>query len=91
MVEPVVYALREFDAKEPSMGKALAIMHNLEKHVLALRTERFNLDSDFADLAERQFYARKQMISTDLHSPSARLNPYLLHDEELGDDSDVVQ
>ena len=90
MVAPVVYALREFDAKEPSMGKVLAIMRNLEKHVLALRTEPFNLDSDFADLAERQFYARKQMISTDLHSPGALLNPYLLHDEELGDDSDVV-
>ena len=90
MVAPVVYALREFDAKEPSMGKVLAIMRNLEKHVLALRTEPFNLDSDFADLAERQFYARKQMISTDLHSAGALLNPYLLHDEELGDDSDVV-
>ena len=29
MVAPVVYALREFDAKEPSMGKVLAIMRNL--------------------------------------------------------------
>ena len=90
MVAHVVYALREFDAKEPSMGKVLAILRNLEKHVLALRTESFNLDSDFADLAERQFYARKQMISTDLHSAGALLNPYLLHDEELGDDSDVI-
>ena len=90
MVAPVVYALREFDAKEPSIGKVLAILRDLEKHVLALRTEPFNLDSDFANLAERQFYARKQMISTDLHSAGALLNPYLLHDEELGDDSDVV-
>ena len=90
MVAPVVYDLREFDAKEPSMGKVLAIMRNLEKHVLALCTEPFNLDSDFADLAERQFYAWKQMISTDLHSAGALLNPYLLHDEELGDDSNVV-
>ena len=90
MVAPVVYALREFDAKEPSMGKVLAILCNLEKHVLALRTNPFNLDSDFTDLAERQFYARKQMISIDLHSASALLNPYLLHDEELSDDSDVV-
>ena len=90
MVAPVVYALREFDAKEPSMDKVLAILRNLEKHVLALRTEPFNLDSDFADLAKKQFYARKQMISTDLHSARALLNPYLLHDEELGDDSDVV-
>ena len=30
------------------------------------------------------------MISTNLHSAGALLNPYLLHDEELGDDSDVV-
>ena len=72
------------------MGKVLPILRDLEKHVLALRTEPFNLDSDFADLAERQFYARKQMISTDLHSAGALLNPYLLHDKELGDDSDVV-
>ena len=81
MVAPIVYASREFDAKEPSMAKVLAILCNLEKHVLALRTEPFNLDRDFADLAERQFYARKQMISTNLHSASALLNPYLLHDE----------
>ena len=52
MVAPVVYALREFDAKEPSMAKVLAILGNLKKHVLALRTEPFNLDRDFADLAK---------------------------------------
>ena len=45
MVAPVVYALWKFDAKEPSMGKVLAILRDLEKHVLALRTEPFNLDS----------------------------------------------
>ena len=35
------------------MDKVLAIMGDLEKHVLTLRTEPFNLDSNFADLAER--------------------------------------
>ena len=36
---PVVYALQEFDAKEPSMGKVLAILRDLETHILDLRTE----------------------------------------------------
>ena len=30
------------------------------------------------------------MISTDLYSAGALLNLYLLHDEELGDDFDIV-
>ena len=90
MVAPVVYTLREFDAKEPCMGKALHILRDLEKHVLALRSEPFNLDSDLADIAEDEFYARKQMITTDLHSAGALLNPYLLHDKELADDPDVI-
>ena len=57
MVALVVYALREFDAKEPCMGKVLHILRDLEKHVLALRIEPFNLDSNLADIAEGQFYA----------------------------------
>jgi Protein of unknown function (DUF 659)/hAT family C-terminal dimerisation region len=90
MVAPVVYALREFDAKEPCMGKVLHIIRDLEKHVLALRTEPFNLDSDLADVAEDEFHARKRMITTDLHSAGALLNPYLLHDKELADDPDAI-
>ena len=90
MVAPVVYALREFDAKEPCMGKGLHILRNLEKHVLALRNEPFNLATDLADVAERDFYTRKRMITTDLHSAGALLNPYLLHDKDLADDADAI-
>lgn len=90
MVAPVVYALREFDAKEPCMGKVRHILRDLEKHVLSLRNDPFNLDSDLADVAENDFYTRKRMITTDLHSAGALLNPYLLRDKDLADDPDAI-
>ena len=90
MVAPVVYALREFDAKEPCTGKALHIIRELEKHVLALHKEPFCLDKDLAAIAREDFYARKRMMTTDLHCAGALLNPYLLHDKELADDQDVT-
>ena len=90
MVAPVVYALREFDAKEPCMGKVLHILRNLENHVLALRNEPFNMETEVADIVERDFYVRKRMITTDLHSAAALLNPYLLHDQDFADDADAI-
>ena len=90
MVAPVVYALREFDSKEPCMGRVLHILRKLEKHVRALRTEPFNLDTDLADIVEEEFYVWKRMMTTDLHSAGALLNPYLLHDKQLADDPDVI-
>jgi len=90
MVAPVVYALRDFDAKELSLGKVYVILRNLEKHILALRNEPFNLEDDLANAVEAEFRARKKMITTDLHSAAALLNPYLFHDEELADDADAI-
>ena len=90
MVALVVYALQEFDAKEPCMGRVFHILRNLEKHVRALRTKPFNLDRDLADIVEKEFFARKRMITMDLHSAGALLNPYLFHDEELADDPDII-
>ena len=58
MVAPVVYALRDFDAKEPCMGKVLHILRNLENHVLSLRGDPFNLETDAAEIAQRDFDAR---------------------------------
>ena len=58
MVAPVVYALRDFDAKESYMRKVLHILRNLEKHVLALRGDPFNLETDAAEIAQRDFDAR---------------------------------
>lgn len=89
MVAPVVYALREFDGKEPCTGKALHIVRQLEKHVLTLSTEPFSLPTDLADIAKENFYARKKMMTTDLLCAGALLNPYLLHDKELADDTEV--
>ena len=68
---------------------ALHIIRKLEKHVLALPTEPFCLPTDLADMAKDEFYARKRMMSTDLHCAGALLNPYLLHDKELADDPDI--
>ena len=90
MTSPVVYALREFDAKESALGKAYVVLRNLEKHVLSLRHEPFKLDSDNADYCEDSFYERKAMIKSPLQCAAALLNPYLIDDEDLHNDTDAM-
>jgi hypothetical protein len=41
-----------------------------------------------ADPMEDAFYNRWTMVKLDLHYADALLNPYLLHNKELTDDSD---
>jgi hypothetical protein len=48
------------------------------------------LDQDMAAAMEDAFYNRWTMVKTDLHSAGALLNPYLLHDKELADDSNSL-
>ncbi len=55
LMVPVVFALRELDAKMSCMGKVLYIMRNLEKHVFSLRKEPFGLSSDLAIPLEKSF------------------------------------
>jgi hypothetical protein len=90
VVAPVMWALRDFDGKDPCMEKILHIFRNLEKHVVSFRDEPFRLDHDMAAAMEDAFYNRWTMVKTDLHSAGALLNPYLLHDKELADDSDSL-
>jgi hypothetical protein len=90
VVAPVMWALRDFDGKDPCMGKILHIFRNLEKHVVSFRDKPFRLDHDMAAAMEDAFYNRWTMVKTDLHSAGALLNPYLLHDKELADDSDSL-
>jgi hypothetical protein len=85
-----MWALRDFDGKDPYMGKILHIFRNLEKHVVSFRGEPFRLDHDMAAPMEDAFYNRWTMVKADLHSAGALLNPYLLHDKELADDSDSL-
>jgi hypothetical protein len=51
-----MWALWDFDGKDPCMEKILHIFRNLEKHVLILRDEPFILDHDLADAMEDVFY-----------------------------------
>ena len=90
LVAPVVYGLRDLDAKTPCMGKVLHIMRNLEKHVLSLEGHPFRLVANLAEPLERSFFKRHEMGETDLHYAGALLNPYLLHDKELADDQDAM-
>ena len=89
MVAPVVYALREFDGKQPSTGKALCIARNLSKHVLALSNPPFSLPADLARTVKDNFAARTKMMTTDLMCAAALLNPYLQKEVELMDDPDL--
>ena len=43
MTEPVLKALREFDGKNPAMGRAYWVMQHLGKHVYALKDLPFGL------------------------------------------------
>lgn len=90
MTSPVVYALREFDAKESALGKAYVVLRNLEKHVLSLRLEPFKLDPDNADFCEVSFNERKGMVTSPLQCAAALLNPYLIDDEDLRNDTDAM-
>jgi hypothetical protein len=53
-----MWALRNFDGKDPYMRKILYIFHNLEKHVVSFRGEPFRLDHDMVDPMEDAFYNR---------------------------------
>lgn len=83
---PIVYGLRDLDAKTPCMGKVLHIMRNLREHVYSLREAPFSLAPSLAEPLEKSFCKRQQMGETDLHYAGALLNPYLLHDKKLADD-----
>jgi hypothetical protein len=72
------------------MGKILYIFHNLEKHVVSLRGKPFRLDHNMANPMEDAFYNRWTMVKIDLYYAGALLNPYVLHDKELADDSDSL-
>jgi hypothetical protein len=85
-----MWALRDFDGKDPYMGKILHIFCNLEKHAVSFRGEPFRLDHDMVGPMEDAFYNYWTMVKIDLHYASALLNPYLLHDKELADDSDSL-
>jgi hypothetical protein len=89
-VAPVMWALWDFDGKDPCMGTILHSFLNLEKHVVSLRGIPFRLDHDMADPMEDAFYNYWTMVKTNLHYGGALLNPYLLHDKELADDNDSL-
>ena len=91
LTAPVVFGLRDLDAKTPCMGKVLHIMRNLEKHVFGLRRAPFCLDLDQAIPLEESFVKRRQMGGTNLHYAGALLNPYLLHNKELADDQNATE
>jgi hypothetical protein len=90
VVEPVMWALRDFDGKDPCMKKILHNSRNLEKHVVSLRDEPCRLYHYMADPMEDAFYNRWTMVKIDLHYAGALLNPYLLYDKELADNSDSL-
>ncbi|MBE3102980.1 MAG: DUF domain-containing protein, partial [Bacilli bacterium] len=86
MVEPVLIALRHFDGKKPAMPKAWLVMHDLKKHVYALKDPPFLLDPVVAARYEKQFEARWKLMRTDLHYAGALLNPFLSDVEDIQND-----
>jgi hypothetical protein len=90
VVALVMWALWDFDGKGPCMEKILHIFCNLEKHVVSLRGEPFRLNHNMTDPNEDAFYNHWTMVKKDLHYAGALLNPYLLYDKELADDSNSL-
>jgi hypothetical protein len=90
VVAPVKWALRDFDGKDPCMGKILHIYGNLEKLIVSLRGKPFRLDHDMANSMEDAFYNRWTMVKIDLHYAGALLNLYLLYHKELANDSNSL-
>jgi hypothetical protein len=71
-------------------GEILHIFRNFQKHILSLRRELFTLDCNLADAMEDAFYSRWRKVKIDLYYASALMNPYLLHDKKLADNSDSL-
>ena len=78
MVTPVLEVLRVFDGKQPAMGKAWLVMHELQKHVQKFADPPFNLDRDLAESALNSFQTRWGLMLTDLHWAGGLLNPFLI-------------
>ena len=85
-----MWALWDFDGNGPCMEKILYIFRNLEKHVLSLKDELFRLDHNWTNTMEDAFYNHWRMVKTYLYYAGALLNPYLLHNKELANDSDSL-
>ena len=90
VVAPLMWALQDFDGKDPCMEKILHIFRNLEKHVVSLKGKPFRLDYNMANPMENAFYNHWTMVKTNLHYAGALLNLYLLHNKELLNDSDSL-
>lgn len=91
MTEDVLKALREFDGRNPCMGKAWLIMHRLRQHVHSLRGPPFSLRPDIATVMEDSFNDRRAMCFTDLHYAAAYLNPYLKDQPALKQDGTALR
>jgi hypothetical protein len=48
------------------------------------------LNCELADVIEIAFYSQWDMVTINLHYAGALLNPYLLHDKELANNSNSL-
>ena len=86
LVGPVVYGLRDVDAKTPCTGKVLQIMRKIRKHMVALVNPPFRFNDEEVKPLRAAFQARWKLVENDLMYAAALLNPYLLEDQELAND-----
>jgi hypothetical protein len=89
MVEDVLKALRVFDGREATMGRAWLTMNNLKKHIFNLRNSPFNLLACITTTLEENFTKRWNMMVTDLYYAGALLNPYLKDVLEIQENGDA--
>ena len=85
-----MWALQDFNGKDPYMEKILHSFRNLKKHVVSLKGKSFRLVHNMANPMEDAFYNCWTMVRTYLHYAGALLNPFLLHDKEFADDSNSL-
>jgi hypothetical protein len=89
-MKAAVFALKEFDGKQPCMGNVYMIMRALRHHVAALHNAPFNMPSDLVEPFEVALRNREALVASDLHYAGALLNPHLIKDMELHDDQNAM-
>lgn len=57
MVEPMLYALWEFDGKSLVIGKAWLVIHNLKNDIYTFEKELFLLPNDLYTTIKEQFHS----------------------------------
>jgi hypothetical protein len=90
VMKATVATLKEFDGKQPYMGKVYMIIKALREHVAALHNAPFNMPNNLMEPLEVALKNREALVASDLHYAGALFNPHLIKDMELHNDQNAM-